>query len=65
MDRDSLCRASDRSWKKKSNFAGFLGTKSRKTRPISQEFWGKLGQEAIAKKTAEFVVIFGANFARN
>ena len=47
-------RASDRSRKKKSNFAGFLGTKSQKNRPISQEFcgnfWRKLGWKAISKK---------------
>ena len=34
-------RASDRSRKKKSNFAGFLGTNSRKNRPISREFSGQ------------------------
>ena len=33
-------RASDRSRKKKSHFAGFLGTDSRKNRPISREFRG-------------------------
>ena len=55
-----LVRASDRSWKKKSNFAGFLGTKSRKNRPISREFSG----QTIGKKTAD-LVIFRANFARN
>ena len=47
-------RASDRSWKKKSNFAVFLGTNSRKYRPISREFRlsfrGKLHQKAIGKK---------------
>ena len=31
-------RASDRLQKKKANFAGFLGTNSRKNRPISLEF---------------------------
>ena len=48
---------------KKSNFTGFLGTKSWKDRPISQEFPGNIpgkhGQKAIGKKTADFVVIFG------
>ena len=62
-------RASDRSQKKKSNFAGFLGTKLRKNQPILQEFYGnfrgKLGQKAIGKKTADFVVIFRAKFAKN
>ena len=47
-------RASDRSQKKKSNFAGLLGTNSRKNRLISREFrWrfrGKLHQKAISKK---------------
>ena len=47
-------RASDSSWKKKSNFAGFSGTKSQKNRSISWEFhgsfWGKLHQKAIGKK---------------
>ena len=47
-------RASDRSQRKKSNFAGFLGTNSRKNRPISREyrgkFQGKLRQKAIGKK---------------
>ena len=36
----NLDRASGRSRKKKSNFAGFLGANSRKKRPISQEFHG-------------------------
>ena len=51
---DSMFRASDRSRKKKSNFAGFLGTNSRKNRRILQEFrgsfQGKLHQNAIGKK---------------
>ena len=34
------CRASGRSREKKSNFAGFSGTNSRKKRPISREFRG-------------------------
>ena len=38
----SLCnRASDRSWKKKSNFAGFLGKNSQKNWQISWEFLGQ------------------------
>ena len=47
-------RASDSSRKKKSNFAGFSGTKSQKNRSISWEFHGsfrgKLHQKAIGKK---------------
>ena len=47
-------RACDRSWKKKSNFVGFLGTTSRKNRQISQEFrWSfreTLHQKGIGKK---------------
>ena len=62
-------RASDRSRKKKSNFAGFLGTKLRKNQPILQEFRGnfrgKLGQKAIGKKMADFLVIFRAKFAKH
>ena len=34
-------RASDRLWKKKSNFVGFLGTNSRKNRPFLREFLGQ------------------------
>ena len=57
MELDNACitlsRASDMLRKKKSNFAGFLGTNSRKNRPISQEFQGsfqgKLHQKAIVK----------------
>ena len=47
-------RDSDRSRKKKSNFAEYLGTNLRKNRPVSKEFHGsfrsKLHQKAIAKK---------------
>ena len=50
----STFRASDRSRKKKSNFAEFLGTNSRKKQRISREFrrsfQGKLHQKAISKK---------------
>ena len=49
-----LVRASDRSWKKKSNFMGFLATNSRRNRPVSWEshrsFRGKVHQKAISKK---------------
>ena len=44
----AIIRASDRLQKKKSNFTGLLGTKTRKNRPISREFRA----------------IFGANLAR-
>ena len=64
-----LNRASNRSRKKKSNFVGFSGTKSRKNRLILREFrgnfWGKLDWKAIGEKTVDFVVIFRANFASN
>ena len=60
-------RASDSSQTKKSNFAGFLETKSQKNRTISREFrgnfQGKLGRKAIGTKMADFVVIFRENFA--
>ena len=50
----TIDRASDRSWKKKSNFVGFLKTKLWKNQRISREFcgnfWGKLGSKAIGKK---------------
>ena len=36
-----LNRASDISWKKKQNFAGFSGANSRENRPISRDFRGK------------------------
>ena len=39
-----------KSRKKKSKFAGFLGTNSRKNPPISREFQGKLHQKAVGKK---------------
>ena len=50
IDRTILCRASDRSRKKKANFAGFLGANSWKNRLISQEFSGKLGENQSVKK---------------
>ena len=49
-----ICRASGRSRKKKSNFAGFSGTNSRKKRPILQEFhgnfWGQFRWKTIGKE---------------
>ena len=68
-DYNTLIRGSDRLRKKSQILRDFFGTKSQKNRPISQEFrgnfWGKLGRKAISKKTADFVVIFRANFVRN
>ena len=65
----TIDRASDTGRGKKSNFVGFLGTKSWKNRLISREFSanfpGKLGWKAIGEKTVDFRVIFRANFARN
>ena len=50
----TLYRASDRSQKKKSTFAGILETNSRKNRPISREFRGsfrgKFSPKGIGKK---------------
>ena len=51
--------------KKESNFAGFVGTKSRKIDRFRGNFRSKLGRKELGKKTADFVVIFRANFARN
>ena len=45
-------RASDISWKKKQNFAGFLGANSRKNRPISWDFRGK--KVKICRKIGRF-----------
>ena len=51
---------------KKSNFAAFLGDKIvEKSAVLAGILGGKLGHKAITKKTADFVVIFRANFARN
>ena len=62
-------RPSDRSWEKSQILRDFQGQNRRKIGRfcrISREFfWGKLGQKAINKKTADFVVIFRANFAGN
>ena len=48
----SLGRVSDISRKKKQNFAGFSGAKSRKNRPISRDFCGK--KSIFAEKSADF-----------
>ena len=65
MPTFTLSRASDRSWKKKSNFAGFLGTNSWKNRPILLEFrgsfQGKLHQKAIVKN-GQFCGYFQCKF---
>ena len=63
-----FCRASDRSRKKKSNFTGFLGTNSRKNGRFRENLAGVFRANFTKKqsvKTAVFVVIFKANFARN
>ena len=49
-----LGRASDISWKKKENFAGFSGANSRKNRPISRDFRGK--KVKIRGKIGRFLV---------
>ena len=41
QSKPAKARASDISWKKKQNCAGFSGANSRKNRPISQDFRGK------------------------
>ena len=62
-------RPSDRSWKKKVKFCGIcrdkIAEKSADFAEFHENFWGKLGRKAINKKTADFVVIFRANFAGN
>ena len=53
---------------KKSNLAGFLGDEiAEKSAVFAGIFRGKLGRKAIFywQITADFVVIFRANFARN
>ena len=49
-----VTRASDKSQKKKSNFAGLFVINSRTNQPISREFcrnfWGKLRQKAISRQ---------------
>ena len=47
-----LFRASDISWKKKQNLAGFSGGNSRKNRLILRDFHGK--KSKFAKKSADF-----------
>ena len=49
-----LGRASDISWKKKENFAGFSGANSQKNRPISRDFRGK--KVKIRGKIGRFLV---------
>ena len=49
-----LGRASDISWKKKENFAGFSGANSRKNRPISRDFRRK--KVKIRGKIGRFLV---------
>ena len=63
--KSTYIRASDNSQKKKSNFTGFLGQNRGKIGRFGGNFQGKLGRKAIGKQTADFVVIFRANFARN
>ena len=60
-----VSRASDRSRKKKANFAGFLGTNSRKNRRFRGNFWGQTSTKSYRQKTVDFVVMFKANFPRN
>ena len=48
----TIIRASDISWKKKQNFAGFSGANSRKNRPISRDFRGK--KSKFAEQSADF-----------
>ena len=49
-------RASDISWKKKKNFAGFSGANSRKNQPISRDFHGK--KVKIRRTIGPFRAIF-------
>ena len=56
-------RASGRSRKKKSNFAGFSGTNSREKRPISREFFRPVSLKNDWLGTADFVGECRANFA--
>ena len=59
-------RASDNSREKKSNFAGFWGTKWRKNWSMSREFrrnfQGKLGWKAVGKKNGGFCGYFQGKF---
>ena len=60
-------RASGRSCKKKSNFAGFSGSNSRKKWPISREIRGifeaSFAEKCLVKGMADFVGASRANFA--
>ena len=58
----NINRASDGLQKKKSNFAGFLGTKSRENRPISWEFLGQTWPESIGLKNGIFCGYFKDKF---
>ena len=54
--------------RKKSNFAGFLGTNKRKNQLILQEFYINFRVNFTEKqsvKMADFVLIFRANFTSN
>ena len=54
--------------RKKSNFAGFLGTNKRKNQLILQEFYINFRinfAEKQSVKMADFVLIFRANFTSN
>ena len=48
-----IIRASDRSRKKKSNFAGFFGTNSWKNLMISREFSGVFGVNFTKKQSVK------------
>ena len=59
-------RASDISWKKKQNFAGFSEANSQKNRPISRDFSGKKSNyEGFSEKNRPISrEISGGNFAK-
>ena len=61
----NINRASDNSRKKSQISRDFWGQNRGKIGRFRGNFQGKLGWKAIGKKTAEFVVIFRANFATN
>ena len=61
----SYIRASDNSRKKSQISRDFWGQNRGKIGRFRGNFQGKLGRKAIGKQTADFVVIFRANFARN
>ena len=61
----TLTRASDRSRKKKANFAGFLGTNSRKNWPIWGNFVGGFRANFTKKqlvKNSQFCGYFQGKF---